>query len=198
MSRGTSRPVIGARGKAAERGCDGGTPIIDSPPVCGSVRIGARAAERRRYVDLLRGATNRFATLLVPVMLFTSSLLMALAWLSHLKFKHWPYAQALIVCWLLVLPEYILNIAAIRLGYRFYTGAQMAAFRLCSGVVCVALVARFVLGEELTPRKLVGFGMMIVAMALIASERPDRAAPTADPAAAQVESSRAGREVRGS
>jgi len=41
--------------------------------------------------------------------------------------------------------------------------------RLCSGVVCIALVSRYVLGEPLTPRKLAGFALMFVAMALIAS-----------------------------
>jgi drug/metabolite transporter (DMT)-like permease len=54
------------------------------------------------------------------------------------------------------------------MGYRIYSGAQMAAFRLCSGVVFVALVARFVLNEELGGRQLMGFGVMFVAMLLIA------------------------------
>ena len=60
-------------------------------------------------------------------MLATSSVVMALAWLGHLRFTEWPFAQAMMICWLLVLPEYFLNISAIRLGYHVYTGAQMAA-----------------------------------------------------------------------
>jgi hypothetical protein len=43
-----------------------------------------------------------------------------------------------------VLPEYIL---ATRYGYGTYTGAQMAAFHLTSGVVFVAIVSRFVLAR---------------------------------------------------
>ena len=119
-------------------------------------------------------------------MLFTSSLIMALAWLGHLRFKQLPFLQALIACWLLVLPEYALNVAAIRLGYKVYSGAQMAAFNLCSGVVCVALVSRYVLDETLGPRQLTGFALMFVAMGLVASRRPmadeaedaDQARPT--------------------
>ena len=107
-------------------------------------------------------------------MLFTASLFMAFAWLGHLRFERLPFALALILCWLLVLPEYLLNVAAIRLGYKFFTGAQMASFRLCSGVVCVALVSRFFLGEELTGRKLLGLGVMLAAMVCIAIE-PSRA-----------------------
>jgi uncharacterized protein (DUF486 family) len=97
-----------------------------------------------------------------------------LAWLWHLKYTEWPFAQAMFICWLLVLPEYFLNIVAIRLGYRVYSGAQMAAFRLCSGVVCVALVSAWVVGETLSTRQLGGFALMIVAMALISVKQHDR------------------------
>lgn len=106
---------------------------------------------------------------LVPVMLFTSSVIMAFAWLGHLKLKNeLSYPLAILLAWLLVLPEYMLNIRALRLGYGPFTGAQMAAFRLCSGVVSVALVSRFFLDEELGWRKLLGFGLMIAAMVFIA------------------------------
>ena len=111
-------------------------------------------------------------------MLFFSSMIMALAWLGHLKFKQLPYAVAIPVAWLLVLPEYALNIAALRRGYGRYTGGQMAAFRLCSGVVCVALVARVVLGEALTTSKLIGFGLMLVAMVLIATKPEPKPTPS--------------------
>ena len=111
--------------------------------------------------------TDNVRSLIVPVMLFASSLIMAFAWLGHLKFRRLPFIWATLCCWLLVLPEYLLNISAIRLGYRVYTGAQMAAFRLSSGVICVALVSRFLLGEDLSRRQLLGFGLMIVAMILI-------------------------------
>lgn len=116
--------------------------------------------------------TDSFRTFIVPLMLFASSMIMACAWLGHLKFSQLPFVWATLLCWLLVLPEYFLNILAIRLGHKIYTGAQMAAFRLCSGVICVAIVSRLLLGEDLSPRKLFGFGLMIVAMALIARKSP--------------------------
>ncbi|MEM8719862.1 MAG: DMT family protein [Cyanobacteria bacterium P01_G01_bin.39] len=103
-------------------------------------------------------------------MLFLSSMIMALAWLGHLRFSQLPLVWATLCCWLLVLPEYFLNILAIRLGHKIYTGAQMAAFRLSSGVICITIVSRLVLGENLTPRKLFGLGLMIVAMILIAKQ----------------------------
>lgn len=115
--------------------------------------------------------TDRWRWVSVPLMLFTASMFMALAWLGHLKLEYLPFTSALLLCWLLVLPEYFLNVTAIRLGYPCYTGAQMASFRLCFGVICVALVSRFFLGEPLSYRQLIGFGIMVVAMVLITVKR---------------------------
>lgn len=107
-------------------------------------------------------------TVLVPFLMFLSSCLMALAWLGHLRFRDKiGFATALGASWLLVLPEYILNVAATRFGYGTYTGAQMASFHLSFGVICVALVSRFLLGEHLTLTQLTGFGFLAIAVVLI-------------------------------
>lgn len=126
-------------------------------------------------MDGSREEGNRFSarTVLVPLMLLISSLVMALAWLGHLRFKdELSLVAATFLAWLLVLPEYALNIKALRMGYGVYLAAQMAAFRLCAGVVWVALVSRYVLDEALTTPKLIGFGLMMVAMILVGSKRP--------------------------
>jgi uncharacterized protein (DUF486 family) len=78
-----------------------------------------------------------------------------------------PLLVALLGSWLLVIPEYVLNVYATRLGHGIYTGAQMASLNLCSGVVCVAGVSVLVLGERLTRRQWTGFALMAVAIALI-------------------------------
>ena len=107
---------------------------------------------------------------IVPLMLLFSSAIMATAWLGHLRFKEdLTFLMATLFAWLLVLPEYALNIMALRLGYRKFTGGQMGAFRLCTGVVCIAFVSHYVLGEQLTTQKLLGFGIMIFSMILISS-----------------------------
>ena len=105
--------------------------------------------------------------LVVPFMLFVSSLLMALAWLGHIRFRHRGFWVALLGSWLLVLPEYILNVSAIRYGHGAYTGGEMASMNLCSGVVCVAIVARYFLGEKLGWRQVIGFVLMAIAVGLI-------------------------------
>jgi len=105
---------------------------------------------------------------IVPLMLLASSALMATAWLGHLKFKDsWTFWVALLASWLLVLPEYILNVGATRMGHGMYTGAQMATIHLAGGVVCVAGVSYFVLEEPMGARQIVGFLLLAAGTWLI-------------------------------
>jgi uncharacterized protein len=111
--------------------------------------------------------TTKMKIVLVPLMIFASSTFMAAAWLGHLRIRDKSFWIALALSWSIVLPEYILNVAATRYGYGTYTGAQMAAFHLVSGVVCVALVAYYILGETFSSSQLVGFALLAVGMILI-------------------------------
>jgi uncharacterized protein (DUF486 family) len=103
----------------------------------------------------------------VPPMIFLSGAFMAVAWLGHLRIKQYGFWVALAMSWSIVLPEYILNVAATRYGHGTFSGAQMAAFHLCSGVVCVALVSRFVLEEPVSAGQLTGFALLAVGMFLV-------------------------------
>ena len=72
-------------------------------------------------------------------MLVLSSAIMALAWLGHLKYKEdLSFMMAALLAWLLVLPEYLLNVSAIRWGIGIYTPSEMAAMNLSSGIVFIA------------------------------------------------------------
>lgn len=104
---------------------------------------------------------------LVPLMLTASSALMAFAWLGHIRFRNRSYTTALLFSWFLVLPEYVLNVVAIRWGHGTYTGGAMAAFNLTAGVLGVALVARVFLGEEISARRWLGFVVLAFAAVLV-------------------------------
>jgi len=103
----------------------------------------------------------------VPLMLFASSVLMALAWLGHIRFRHKGFWYALAASWVIVLPEYLLNISAIRWGVGTYQPSEMAAMNLSSGVVCVAIVAKLFLGEHLNRRQIAGFFLMGFGVTLV-------------------------------
>ncbi len=105
--------------------------------------------------------------IVVPLMIATSGGFMALAWLGHLRIKEYGFWVALGLSWLIVLPEYVLNVFATRLGYGTFSGAQMAAFHLCSGVVFVAIVSRFVLREQITLQHVTGFVFLAAGMTLL-------------------------------
>jgi uncharacterized protein (DUF486 family) len=108
---------------------------------------------------------------LVPPMIFLSGAFMAVAWLGHLRIREYGFWVALAMSWAIVLPEYVLNVAATRYGWGTFSGAQMAAFHLCSGVVCVALVSRFVLDETLSGLQISGFALLAVGMFLVLGGR---------------------------
>ena len=115
---------------------------------------------------------NKVKAFLVPTMLIVSSAIMALAWLGHLKYKEdLSFLMAALLAWLLVLPEYILNVLAIRWGVDIYKPSEMAAINLSSGIIFIALVSHFVLGEELTTQKYIGFGLMVISMFLISESK---------------------------
>ncbi len=100
-------------------------------------------------------------------MIFASGAFMAVAWLGHLRIRHYGFGVALLLSWAIVLPEYILNVSATRWGIGTYSGAQMASFHLCSGVVCVALVSRYLLHESISGSQLAGFALLTAGMALV-------------------------------
>jgi len=115
---------------------------------------------------------DRRRLIFVPVMLICSSAVMAFAWLGHLQFKDdLSFMLAAFIAWGIVLPEYLLNISAIRWGIGVYSPSEMAAINLSSGIVFTALVAAFFLGEELTLQKYIGFGLMLISVILISEPK---------------------------
>jgi len=107
------------------------------------------------------------ARYLVPLMLLASSVLMSFAWIGHIKYRYKSFFVALIFSWLLVLPEYLLNVSAIRWGFGTYQPSEMAAINLSTGVLCIAFVSKMFLGEKLSFRKIFGFILMVISVTLV-------------------------------
>ena len=122
-------------------------------------------ANREAILNIIFNSRMKF--ILVPLMLCLSSLLMAFAWLGHIKFRSKGFLLALLISWVIVLPEYILNVSAIRYGHGVYTGGEMAAFNLGTGVLSVALVSRLFLKESMNFYQIVGFFLMTWAIILV-------------------------------
>ena len=65
----------------------------------------------------------------VPLLLVLTSAIMAFAWLGHIRFRSRGFMFALVASWLMVMPEYVLNVLAFRWGSDVYTGAIEFVFQ---------------------------------------------------------------------
>jgi uncharacterized protein (DUF486 family) len=65
------------------------------------------------------------AAILPIVLLIGSNVFMTTAWYGHLKFPNAPMWAAVMGSWLIALCEYWMAVPANRIGYGFYTAAQL-------------------------------------------------------------------------
>lgn len=57
------------------------------------------------------------------LLLVASNAFMTFAWYYHVKQKHWALWLAILISWLIALPEYMLQVPANRLGHVEHGGA---------------------------------------------------------------------------
>ncbi|HYF14983.1 MAG TPA: DMT family protein [Phycisphaerales bacterium] len=109
-------------------------------------------------------------------LLVLSNVFMNLAWYGHLAwFKHKPatfatLALAVLVSWLLALPEYCLQVPANRVGHTTYGGplsaAQLKVIQEAITLTVFTGVAVFVLKEKLRPTDAVAFVLVLAGVAV--------------------------------
>ena len=109
---------------------------------------------------------------------------MTLAWYGHLRFKAAPIGLAILVSWLIALPEYALQVPATRLGYGHLTATQLKIIQEAVSLSVFAIFALVYFGEVPTWRSGLAFLFILVAVALIGQRaeeppKPDRDEPTA-------------------
>lgn len=97
------------------------------------------------------------------LLLLASNLFMTLAWYGHLKFKGAPIWLAILVSWLIALPEYALQVPANRWGHGTFTVTQLRVIQEVLSLAVFAAFATFALGEA--PR----WNLIPAALCLIAA-----------------------------
>jgi uncharacterized protein len=107
-------------------------------------------------MDLLRSAG----------LLFASNVFMTTAWYGHLKFRGLSMGQAILVGWLIALPEYALQVPANRLGYHSLSGYQLKILQEIITLIVFVGFATFVLGEAMTFRYFISFALIALAAAV--------------------------------
>jgi uncharacterized protein len=59
------------------------------------------------------------------LLLVCSNIFMTVAWYGHLKYKSAPLVTAILLSWLIALPEYALQVPANRFGHGPFTAPQL-------------------------------------------------------------------------
>lgn len=68
---------------------------------------------------------NKAPWFFTVVMLFAANMFMTFAWYGHLKHRDYSLWVAILVSWLIALPEYCLQVPANRFGYGTFTAFQL-------------------------------------------------------------------------
>ena len=104
------------------------------------------------------------------LLLFGANLIMNVAWYGHLKYPHMPILLAILMSWGIAFFEYTLQVPANRIGHQVFTTPQLKGIQETLSILTFFIVSTFLLGEPITAKQLLGFGLMIVAAVLIVSK----------------------------
>lgn len=109
------------------------------------------------------------------VLLFASNVFMTWAWYGHLKRAAWSIPLAIVLSWLIALPEYALQVPANRLGHVSQGGPFSAPqLKILQEAITLTIFGAFtvlVLKEPPRARDLVAFGLILLAVVVAMSGR---------------------------
>lgn len=97
-------------------------------------------------------------------LLTASNLFMTFAWYGHLKFRARPLLIAILVSWLIALPEYCLQVPANRMGYAKLTGFQLKILQEIITLCVFVVFAWLYLGETMRWNHAVSFALILMAV----------------------------------
>lgn len=98
------------------------------------------------------------------LLLIGSNVFMTAAWYGHLKYKGVDLWKAILISWLIALPEYCLQVPANRLGYGAWSAFQL---KILQEVITLGVFVAFAfawLGESPKWNHLVAFALILAAI----------------------------------
>jgi uncharacterized protein (DUF486 family) len=102
-----------------------------------------------------------FATLAPIGLLIASNVFMTFAWYGHLKFPAMAMWVAVMTSWGIALFEYWLAVPANRIGYGYYSAAELKTIQEVISLTVFVGFAVLFLGEKLTWNHAVGFLLIL-------------------------------------
>jgi uncharacterized protein (DUF486 family) len=116
-----------------------------------------------------------FRPLGTVVLLLASNTFMTFAWYYHLKRSNWGLVMAIVISWMIALPEYCLQVPANRLGHVTFGGTfsapQLKIIQEAVTLVVFGLFSTFVLRERIRVNEAVAFLLILVAVVVTMSGR---------------------------
>lgn len=101
-------------------------------------------------------------------LLIGSNIFMTWAWYGHLRKAMWTMPVAILVSWLIALPEYMLQVPANRLGHVSgggpFTAPQLKVLQEAITLVVFIVFTTFVLKEKLRGHDAVAFALILAAV----------------------------------
>ena len=97
---------------------------------------------------------------LTILLLVASNVFMTFAWYGHLRFKAAPLAIVIAVSWGIALFEYVLQVPANRMGYGYFSAAQLKTIQEVITLITFAIFSALYLKEPVGWNHAVGFAFI--------------------------------------
>ncbi len=124
-----------------------------------------RFTRRKRATEAPDQATY---ILMTTILLLTlSNIFMTFAWYGHLKYRQIPLFKVIVISWLIAFAEYCFQVPANRIGSYEFTTAQLKTIQEVITLTVFSVFSVLYLREPLKWNYLVGFAMMVGAVAVI-------------------------------
>jgi uncharacterized protein len=108
-----------------------------------------------------------FLPILPIILLCLSNIFMTFAWYGHLKYENAPMIVAILGAWAIAFFEYCLAVPANRIGYGYYSAAELKTMQEVITLVVFGFFSVFYLGEKLTIYHGAGFALIALGAALV-------------------------------
>jgi len=96
-------------------------------------------------------------------LLICSNIFMTYAWYGHLRHKAMPQLAAIVISWGIAFFEYLLQVPANRIGYGYFSAAELKAIQEIISLSVFAFFSTLYLGESLRWNHAVGFLLIVLA-----------------------------------
>ncbi len=114
---------------------------------------------------------NQFLTPITTIgLLLLSNVFMTFAWYGHLKFKSYPLYIVILVSWGIAFAEYCFQVPANRMGYGYFSAAQLKTIQEIITLCVFVVFSIFYLGEPIKWNHVVGFCLIVLAAFFIFKE----------------------------